>query len=257
MKKIFVLFLLCIQYSVLSQELRINTIGTNVSTEELASVKWILRFQNKFYREQFGGLVDERFPVKVFGDYSDFHAYANNCCSLEGFTTAFFIEPKKEIVVFKNEEFLRSFSHEISHALTVGKALHQYVWLDEGLAEVLSSYQLDSLGQMKEEVLFITDSLKIGQRRNGYLTRFLSIDREEWNTLNAVESYGMAWALVNYLYKDERELLTEVIRGVRVGVSPAETIASKYDKGLKIFFRGFRKHYRNAEYTLLKTRQKL
>lgn len=257
MKKILFLFLLCFQFSALSQELRINAIGTKVSIREISKVKQALRFQNAFYRKQFGGTVDEEFDVKVFGDYSDFYRYANNCCRLESFTTAFFIESKKEIVVFKNEEFLRSFSHEISHALTIGKGLHKYVWLDEGLAEVLSSYQLDDLGQVKEEVLFITDSLKIGQKGNRYMTKFLAIDREEWSNLSAVESYGLAWALVNYLYKEEPELLTEVLRGVLKDISPSETIAANYDKGLKIFFRGFRKHYRNNRYTLLKTRQKL
>lgn len=257
MKKILFLFLLCFECSVFSQELRISAIGTIVSNDEITKVKRTLRFQNAFYREQFGGSIDEEFNVKVFGDYSDFYNYANNCCRLEGFTTAFFIEPKKEIVVFKNEEFLRSISHEISHALTVGKGLHQYVWLDEGLAEVLSAYQLDDVGKWKEEVLFITDSLKISHRGNRFMTRFLSIDREKWSELSAVESYGLAWALVNYLYKDERELLTQVIQGVLENTAPIATISLNYDKGLNAFFRGFRKHYRNARYTLLKTRQKL
>lgn len=176
---------------------------------------------------------------------------------MEGFTTAFFIERKREIVVFKNEEFLRSFSHEISHALTIGKGLHQYVWLDEGLAEVLSAYQLDDFGKVKEEVLFITDSLKIGHKGNRYMSRFMSIDREEWSQRSALDSYGIAWALVNYMYKDERKLLTLVIQGVLENKPPIDTISENYEKGLNAFFRGFRRHYRNNRYSLLKTRQKL
>jgi len=257
LKKLLCIFFFCLECCLLSQDLRISTIGTNVTEKETIALQHSLRFQNAFFRKQYGDVLDEDIKVIVFGDYSDFYRYANNCCALGRFTTAFFIEQKKEIVVFKNEEFIRSLSHEISHALTVGRGLHKYPWFDEGLAEVLSTYHLDSLGQLNNEVLFLTDSLKIGARTTRGLKRFMNFERKEWDALTPNESYGMAWVLVNYLYQEDRILLTKILDGISRDVSPAETIASNGEKGIKDFVRSLKRHYRRNKYKLVKTRQKL
>ncbi|MFY0592304.1 DUF1570 domain-containing protein [Roseivirga sp.] len=255
MKKLVFIVLLCCQGVLYAQRLQVSTIGTTITKYEIEVIEYSLRYQNNFYRKQFDRVFDKDIKVKVFGDYSDFYNYANKCCSLDRFTTAFFIESAKEIVVFKNEEFTRSLKHEISHALTVGLGLHQYPWLDEGLAEVMSAYRLDSLGELKQEVLFYTDSLKISYRTNRELTKFLSVDREVWDDLKTNDSYGMGWALVNYLYQDDRFLLTKILDGVSNGVSPAEVIAAQQKNGLRLFFRGVKRHYRRNRYELLETRK--
>ncbi|OEK04934.1 DUF1570 domain-containing protein [Roseivirga misakiensis] len=257
MKKLTFITLFFLELTLFGQRLQISTIGSQVTPKEVAKIEFGLRFQNNFYRKQFDHISDQVINVKVYGDYSDFYDYASECCALDRFTTAFFIEGQNEIVVFKNQEFLRSLNHEISHALTAGIGLQEYPWLDEGLAEVMSSFRLDSLGNLTTEDLFYTEALNISYRTSRELRRFLSLDREAWEDLTTNESYGLSWAIVNYMYQDDRLLLTKVLDGIQKGITPLETIIAEQKKGLRQFVKGFKRHYRRNKYQVSETRKEL
>lgn len=245
MKKICLLFLLCVHCSLYGQQLLISTVACDVSEEEVIEIKQRLAFQKNFFRKELGELADKDILVKVFGNYADFSTYTGICCKVEAITTAFFNPAKNEIVVFKNEEFIRSLSHEIGHVFMKDTASDDHFWFSEGLADVLASYNPNSEGGFVEERMYFVRDLKLNEKSTKKLTSFLSIDRDSWNALSTYNSYGVSWALVNYLYKEDRMLLREIIQAVENDQSVEQTISKKHSKGLKGFFKLVRAYYNN------------
>lgn len=245
MKRVFLLFLLCINCSLLGQQVLISTVACDVSDEEVVEIKQRLTFQKNFFRKELSDLPDKDILVKVFGNYADFSTYASDCCQLGAVTTAFLNVNKLEIVVFKNKEFIRSLSHEISHALTINSKIDLHFWLSEGLSDVMSSYKPNSEEGFVEERMYFGKDLRLNEKSTKRLTRFLSISAEEWSSLSTYNSYGVSWALVNYLYKEDRLLLREIIQAVENDQNAEEVISKKYKKGLKGFFQLVRAYYAN------------
>lgn len=245
LKKIYILFLCCLHGALLGQQLGISAVGCDVSEQEVLEIKQRLGFQKSFFRKELGAISDEDVFVKVFADYADFSAYAGLCCKLEAITTAFFNPAKNEIVVFKNEEFIRSLSHEISHMLMKDTGLDDHFWLSEGLADVMSSYKPDPVEGFKEERMYFGKSLKLDEKSTKRLMRFLKIDQAGWNSLSTYDSYGVSWVMVNYLYKEDRMLLREIIHAVQNDRHVEEVVALKDRKALKGFFKAFRAYHLN------------
>ncbi|WP_139135167.1 hypothetical protein [Roseivirga sp. 4D4] len=235
-----VLLLLC--GSLQAQQLEITPIKCSVSEEEVDEIRRRLSFQKNFFRKQLMEFSEEKVTVKVFGDYADFSEYELNCCGMENITTAFFNGNRNEVVVFKNEEFIRSLSHEMSHALLSGKPIEDHFWLSEGLADLLASYKPTDSGKFNAEPMYFAEDLKLNEKSTRKLTRFLSVEADEWRELTTYDSYGVSWALVNYLYSEEPILLREIIQALEGDQSIEKIMASRYKKGMKGFFqlvRGF------------------
>lgn len=219
--------------------------GCNVSDEEVVEIKQRLAFQKNFFRKELGQLPGQDILVKVFGNYADFATYAERCCQLEAITTAFFDPSKNEIVVFKNEEFIRSLSHEIGHVFMKNTAADKHFWFSEGLSDVLASYKPNSEEGFVEERMYFARDLKLNEKSTKKLTSFLKIDGDGWNALSTYNSYGVSWALVNYLYKEDRMLLRQIIQAVDNDESVEEIIINKHKKGMKGFFKLVRAYYSN------------
>lgn len=222
-----------------------STVACDVSEQEVIEIKQRLGFQKNFFQKELGESSDEDVLVKVFGNYADFSTYAELCCKMGAITTAFFNPAKNEIVVFKNEEFIRSLSHEMSHVFMEDSRLEEHFWFSEGLADVLSSYKPSKVEGFNEERLYFAKDLKLNEKSTKKLTQFLKIDQEGWNSLSTYNSYGVSWALVNYLYKEDKVLLREIIQAIENDQDIGETIAKKHKKGLKGFFNTFRSYYLN------------
>jgi len=229
-------FLLLISGTLQAQQLKIIPISCSVSEDEVNEIRKRLTFQKNFYRKQLVEFSTEPVTVKVFGDYADFSAYELNCCGMENITTAFFNGSKNEVVVFKNEEFIRSLSHEMSHALLSGLPMEEHLWLSEGLADLLASYKPSDEGSFKAERMYFAQDLKLNEKSTKRLTRFLRIEEEDWNALSTYDAYGVAWALVNYLYREEPMLLRKVIQTLNLGKDIEPLFQKRYKKGLKDFF---------------------
>ncbi len=232
-----------ISYSVFAQQIRISTVDCTITSEEVQEIKERLKFQKLFYTKLLQEIPTSDISVKVFGNYADFSAYSSACCQMEMVTTAFLNVNKLEIVVFKNQEFIRSLSHEVSHVLTINAKVDLHFWLSEGLADVMSSFKPVADNGQTEEVLYRSKDLRFNEKSTKKLTRFLSVSAEQWSSLSTYDSYGVAWALVNYLYKEDRMLLREVINAVERDLPYKPIIAARYKKGLKGFFQEVRAYY--------------
>ncbi len=243
MKKCFVFLFLIIGCSVFAQQIRINTVGCSITSDEVQEIKERLKFQKLFYAKLLKEIPASDISVKVFGNYADFSAYSSACCQMEMVTTAFLNVNKLEIVVFKNQEFIRSLSHELSHVLTINAKIDLHFWLSEGLSDLMASFKPDGMGGQKEEVLYLSKDLRFNEKSTKKLTRFLSINAEDWSSLSTYDSYGVAWALVNYLYKEDRILLREIVNAVERDLPYKPIIAARYKKGLKGFFQAVREYY--------------
>ncbi len=229
--------------SLQAQQLEIIPIRCSVSNQEVDEIRRRLSFQRNFFRKQLISFSEAKVTVKVFGDYSDFSAYGQSCCGMKNITTAFFNGNKNEVAVFKNEEFIRSVSHEISHALLSGLPMEDHFWLSEGLADLLASYKPTDSGKFLAEQMYFAQNLALHEKSTRKLTKFLEIEGRDWNALNTYDSYGVSWALVNYLYCEEPMLLREVIQTLNLGGDIEPLFQKKYKKGLKDFFQLVRSYY--------------
>lgn len=232
-----------INCSLFAQQIKIKTVGCVVNSEEVREISARFKFQKLFYSKLIEEVSPKEISVNVFGNYADFSAYALDCCQMGAVTTAFLNVNKLEVVVFKNEEFIRSLSHELSHALTINSKVDLHFWLSEGLSDLMSSFKPVEGGGKIEKAPYYSEDLKLNEKSTKKLTRFLTINAEDWSSLSTYDSYGVAWALVNYLYKENPVLLREVVSAVEHGESYQSIIAADYRKGLKGFFQAVRAYY--------------
>jgi len=93
--------------------------------------------------------------------------------------------------------------------------------------------------------MYFGKSLKLDEKSTKRLMRFLKIDQAGWNSLSTYDSYSVSWAMVNYLYKEDRMLLREIIHAVQNDRHVEEVVALKDRKALKGFFKAFRAYYLN------------
>lgn len=98
-----------------------------------------LDFQLQFYAQTFHDNAPSSFSAKIFGTEKEFHKYAKEKANFnprKNHSLAFYSPRLKEMILHQEiEDFSKTFTHELSHAI-----LHYYcdkadTWIDEGLAE--------------------------------------------------------------------------------------------------------------------------
>lgn len=119
------------------------------------------------------------------------------------------------------------------------------MWLSEGLADLLASYKPTENGSFKAERMYFPEDIKLNEKSTRRLTRFLKMEEDNWHALSTYDSYGVSWALVNFLYREEPMLLREVIQTLNLGKGIEPLFQGRYKRGLKDFFQAVRTYYQD------------
>lgn len=237
-----VLFMVGHPFSLAAQSLRVQPIDAELSQAELAEMTRTLLYQKRQLAKLYGEAMDDQLTAKVFGDFGAYSDYSLSCCNFQPITTAYYNQAGAELVIFKNEEFMKAFRHELCHALTAEKRIKDYPWLDEGLAEVLSAKQVNENGEIREQLIYAASGLKAINVAK--IRKLLRVKREAWQQMTNADSYAMAWALVNYLDFSHTALLSNIILATEHNANLEEVIEKEYKGGLKTLVKAMRSFYR-------------
>lgn len=225
-----------------AQSLRVEPIGTKISNEELAEITRTVAYQRRKLQKLYGEAVNDTVYAKVFGDFGDFSDYTLACCDFQPISTAYFNEQAGELVVFKNEEFMKALGHELCHALTTNRKVKNHPWLDEGLADVLSAKRVLPGGKLREQILYFGKNLKAINMPK--IKSLMAADREKWQQMTNADSYAMSWAVVNFLNFKHPGLLSRVLLAADSQTDIIEVFEKHHAGGLKALVKSMRAFYR-------------
>ena len=225
-----------------AQSVLVLPVGTEISDTELQEIKRVVAFQRRKLQKLYGEPVRDTMYAKVFGDFGEFSEYTESCCGFLPISTAYLNERAGEVVIFKNEEFIKAFGHELCHALTSKKQIKNHPWLDEGLADVLSAQEIRPNGEVRERLIYYTDKLKAINTPK--IRKLMKLTRAEWRSMSTADTYAMAWAVVKYLDAEDPALLTSILLAVENEQMEVEKVIEEKGKGgFKGFIRSLKKYY--------------
>lgn len=237
----FFIFFLMISLGLNGQKVQLNS-AANLSPDELNKVKMHLGFQKRFLEKL--GVAQEQtrmISLSVYDDFLDYSRVLKDCCRQNPTATGFYSPVQDQITLYKNEEFEFTFAHELVHALTRESRMDHIPWLREGLADYLGAFYWLPNGQLNKRNLYPIDQLNVNLSKR-QLTLFMEADEAQWASLSTNASYGLAWALVNFLHEENRAFFIALIYGLEEGSSPMQLL-STYPGGFKSFAKDFRKYY--------------
>lgn len=226
-----------------AQRIVVQRMGVEVDEADLKLVMSNFRFQKNFLNKVYDSLPDSDIQVKVFGHYADYSAYALSCCEMTPLSTGFFNQNNGEVVLFHNEEFVKTLTHELNHALTRNKLLRKVNWLDEGLADVMAAKQVKVNGEAQEQLIYFSDKISGICTARGRLKRFIIHSNRDWDSMTTYDSYAVAWALVNFMYAEQSNFLIQLLGKIETGMRPMEAIEKHYRGGFKGFHKDLGKFY--------------
>ena len=234
---------ICWSQDALAQSLRVEPIGTEITQNELAEITRTVAYQRRKLQKLYGQAVNDTVYAKVFGDFGEFSDYTVACCDFQPISTAYFNEKASELVVFKNEEFMKALGHELCHALTAKRRIKNHPWLDEGLADVLSAKRVLPGGKLSEQLLYYGNNLKAINTPK--IKSLMAADREKWQQMTNADSYAMSWAVVNFLNFRHPALLSRILLAADEQTEITEVIETHHKGGLKAFIKSMRAFYRS------------
>lgn len=200
-----------------AQEVRIHLENCSLEKETLSEIQNAFNFQLQFYTHIFGDQAITGFKARIFRNEKEFAKYSRektNFNPVRKHSVAFYNFKLKEMILYKEiDDFPKIFAHELSHAIKHYYCESSSTWLDEGLAEFFedivfkdSAYYFDiaQLSKVQETKTFFLEG--------GSVTEPIFAKNFYNNHLSA-RNYTLSWALVFYLYKSNRDILSGIIRG--------------------------------------------
>ena len=155
--------------------------------------------------------------IVLYGDRDAFRASSGDATSLSANVRGFYQSRTNMVAILELPGFeatRRVARHEASHAMLQGMYGSTPVWLNEGLAEVMT--RLEVTGQLRELTVHTAHAATVKRRLGGgtgELARLLRHDHASWRASAADATYPFAWSLVHELLRDAhgRALLRAVL----------------------------------------------
>ncbi len=146
--------------------------------------------------------------IVLYRDRETFAASSGNAATLGRQVRGFYQHATNRVSILEapNFETTRQVArHEASHAMLAGIYGTTPIWLNEGLAEVMT--RIEVTGQLREVTAHPAHSRSVQQQfRNGgsgALATLLSHDHVSWRLRPSTQTYAQAWSLVHELLRDE------------------------------------------------------
>lgn len=211
---IFFLFAQGFEYSN-AQNVRILLDDCSLEKEVLSEIEQALHFQLNFYTAIFNDSAKSEFKARIFGNKSDFVKYSKKVAGFnptKDNTIAYYSPKLNEMIIpLELDNFVRTFKHELNHAIYSSFCDEPPEWIDEGLSEMFehvvrieNRYEFEQIlvgeiSQVKKQILqgeTIFDTFEID-----------AFDKADYN-----DHYHIACVVVWYLYATNQALLYEIIR---------------------------------------------
>ena len=226
-----------------AQNLHIKLEGAILTKEESQQIQESLQLQLGFYDDLFGGEVDKKLSVRVYGKYDEYKKYAVEECNFTPTSHAFYSPKKDVMVIYKDKYFLPTFFHEMSHAILQKKCPSSPIWLNEGLADYFGSLKYTNEGFENVVSGYRIQTILTMSSHEDKLKDFVLLPYAAWQKMDDSMAYGLSWGIVFYLYYSQMDAFRKIVKNICEGQNSVQAIENGYPGGFKTFFKSFRKYY--------------
>lgn len=226
--------------------LDIQEIGCNLSEEEERFIYSISHYELNFYKSIF----NENIPLinlKVFGDSTDYRSYQHKISSSRA-KNGFYSGSKKFILIYKNDRFLKTISHEINHFILRNLIPVVPKWINEGLSEYFE------FAQIEKGLITIHPQNKKLERLQQWidepgkidLSDFFSWPNSKWSKNSKPPDYlpsTLSWGIVYFMMTDDSrsKYVKLILQDLNSGLSSLESLEKNYPGGIPALEADFRK----------------
>ena len=164
----------------------------------------------------------------------------------------YYSHKKREVVIFRNENFIKTFFHEFNHYLLRFHFERPPKWINEGLSEYF-----EYLGVEFKNITAILPTRHKLSRIKRWLNHelgndidwVLSISNEQWSAQNQKPDYKsstLSYAIVFFLTsrKNSDKIIKKILQELMAGKSSKEAINLSYLGGFETFKLDFIQFYK-------------
>lgn len=229
------------------QILHIEKVNCRVSEADMETIKKIARFEKDLFNNLFNTKSNDSLLIKVkilgSAEYKDMSQDAKALHKTWGFYSPYL----DECFVLRNQKYLQTVIHEMSHCLLNHNLRNPPRWLNEGIADFCGSMLIED-----DKVSFAADPYKIKTVRDMViqsplkLKDFMSIRNSEWTDPESRSSlYAISYSIVYFLIKKNPSTLKRILLMMQEGQSSVDAIEYSYG-GFYKFEDEFNAFYRNT-----------
>ncbi|WP_225036268.1 DUF1570 domain-containing protein [Winogradskyella sp. SM1960] len=230
-----------------SQSIKIEEINCKLSKNELMDVKNIIQFESEFYKEMLDINPEKLIvKIKIFGNYRRYKMYQKRI-SKNNSNTGFYSQKLKTAVIYKNENFIKTISHEVSHVIMRSAINPVPKWINEGFAEWFEGFYF-----LNNKMIINIQIKKINKVRNWIKTNklvindFLNLSNKQWLAMNKSPknfSYAVSYCIIYFLQLEHPNINKKMLTEIKLGKSSKEAINNSYPGGLNKFENDFMEYY--------------
>lgn len=198
-----------------SQEVKIKQVNCRLEEETLKEISIAIDMQISFYRGIFNDTTKNSFSARVFGTRKEYIAYSKSHADYNPNKTdalAFYSNELNEMILhLEIDDFVKTFKHELNHAMYEYYCQDHPVWLTEGLSEFMENIEYIN-GSYGFDVEHINAAIRAKSYMMDGATIKNTINNPRFYRDNAGQNYTLSWAIVYYLYTTNKLILDDLIR---------------------------------------------
>lgn len=230
-----------------SQIIQIEKINCRISESDMEKIEKIAKFEKDLYNNLFNTHSNDSLLIKVsILAGSDYKEIQNKASGLHK-TFGFYSPVLDQCFVLKNNEYLSTVIHEMSHCLLRHNLRNPPRWLNEGIAEFCGSMLIDG-----EKVSYTANPYRIKTVRDMVmqsplnLKSFMNADNSEWRDLDKRSNlYSISYAMIYFLIKKNPSILKRLLLFMQEGQTAVNAIEFSYG-GFYKFENDFNAFYKNT-----------
>jgi hypothetical protein len=224
MKKLFTFILLAaLSRSVNAQLFHINAINCKLSSEDVALLNRMGKFEATFYNQVFGTQKNDSVTIDInlygkHGEYKQVQKEAMHTTFIDGFYSS----RENKIFLYKSSDYMKTLFHETSHNILRYNYPNPPQWLNEGIATLLG-YLVETTDN---RVLYIPQAGFVRQVKDSIRARrfdmnnFFRYKNSDWfDEGKRPMLYATSYSIVYFLVNQDKDYLTQILVLMKKGTS--------------------------------------
>ncbi len=243
---ISLLFVFFIVQTSKSQVFHVNTINCKISSEDMALLNRMGKFEAMFYNQVFGTQKNDTVSINInlYGKRSEYNSVQKEAMHTT-FIDGFYSPMQNKIFMYKTDEYMKTLFHETSHNILRYNYPNPPQWLNEGIATLLG-YLVETTDN---RVLYVPQSQYVRRVkegiRNGKFTfnDFFAYKNSDWfDEDKRPMLYAASYSIIYFLVNQDKDYLGQILVLMKKGASTYNAFktafgsADEFEKQFRIFY---------------------
>jgi hypothetical protein len=233
-KLIFSILFVVICVSCFGQKLRFITLNCAITKEEKDTIAKVVNYELAFYRKIFTIKKIPTVNIKLYGDHDKFKEYQKKSPKWDQSETGFYSDSRKEVCVYKGDDFKSTCYHEINHFIFHTQLNIIPTWVNEGLSDYFGNATIDTNGnvQIKSWWYGKNRMKKLIAKNKFNLEWLVSSSPKRFYKRHEIDHYVEAWSVIYFLMEKNQKTLTDIIIDLKAKYNSVDAINKEYAGGI-------------------------